>query len=137
MAERTINVASGATYIEKQENNFYGESQQVWNDAKVERSELRENVEREKPDVLASPEAMRLWELCKESGLVDDACMPKVSQQKAAILASVMADVLELCPRWAPFERLWGIEDLANKLSHAQMCKYYADTIKHYEDVLM
>ena len=35
MSNRTINVAAGATYIEKQENNFYGNSQQVWNDAKI------------------------------------------------------------------------------------------------------
>ena len=137
MSNRTINVASGATYIEKQENNFYGESQQIWNDANIERDKEVAVAEGKMPEVLAKPEAMRLWDICRERGWVDDELKPKVSQTKAAILASVMADALDLCPRWAPFEQLWGISDMANKLSHAQMCNYYADTIRRFEEMLI
>lgn len=39
--------------------------------------------------------------------------------------ADVMADALALSPRWAPFERLWGIKDLVHKHSQAKLCGYY------------
>jgi len=90
----------------------------------------------EMPSILNTDEAKRLWQIAQEHGFVDEAFMPKMSQQKAAMLASVMADILSLSPRWSPFEQLWGIKDLATKLSVAQVRDYYASTMKEYEMAL-
>ena len=88
------------------------------------------------PDVLRSPDAMRLWAVAKAQGWVDEDLQPLVSMNKAAILASVMADALGLSPRWKAFEELWGKYDWANKLTAAMNCKYYPDTLKEYAERL-
>lgn len=85
------------------------------------------------PNPLNTPQAHNLWDIAKAEGWVDENLQPKISQPKAAILASVMADILRLSPRWQAFEQWWHIDDLANKLSHAQSRNYFADTQKEYE----
>lgn len=114
-------VESGATNVEHQENYYDG------------RKKL---AEADSGDVFDTDEARTLWKLATEQGWVDDDRQPVLSQPKAAILASVMGDALHLSPKWAPFETLWRIPDLANKLSHAQNCQYYAETLKDFESVL-
>jgi len=47
-----------------------------------------------------------------------------------------MADMLQMQPRWAAFEQLWGIDELANQLSRAQNCEYYGTTMKDMEKAL-
>ncbi len=105
--------------------------------------EVRTTVETEQkakgedvPSPLRTEDAMRLWAIAKEHGWVDDNLQPLISMNRAAILASVMADVLGLSPRWRCFEELWGNHDWANKLSAAQNCKYYPDTLKEYAEYL-
>lgn len=87
--------------------------------------------------VLDTTEAKELWDKAAAQGWVDENRKPKISHNKAAILASVIADILRLSPRWEAFETLWGISDLANKLSRSQNCKYYSDTLKMMEDALI
>lgn len=88
------------------------------------------------PDALQTDEARALFGKAKEHGWVDEQMQPLVSQPKAAILASVMSDKLELSPRWASFEKLWGIPELANKLSKAQLCNYYSESLAEFEAAL-
>lgn len=104
-------------------------------DGLAEEAEAAEQV-KAGPDVLRTPEAMVLWQTAQENGWVDDRLQPTMSQGKAAILASVIADRLELSPCWPPFERLWGIRDLAVKFSKSHECKYYADAFKEYSSAL-
>lgn len=91
----------------------------------------------EEVDVLDSPEAWRLWDIARERKWVDKDRQPLISMNKAAILASVMADVLELSPRWAAFERLWRVSILGSKLCKAMDCSYYADTLREMEKALL
>lgn len=78
------------------------------------------------PPELDTPQARDLWRLAQEQGWVDERLRPKLpSDNQAAVLADVMADALALSPRWAPFERLWGIKDLVHKHSQAKLCGYY------------
>lgn len=87
---------------------------------------------------LDTPEAMALWRKAQAMGWVDEDRQHLLkSQKKAAILASVIADILCLKPCWAPFERLWCISDLANKFSQAKQCSYYPDTSKEYRNTLI
>lgn len=89
------------------------------------------------PAVLDTPEARRLWAIARQNGWVDEELQPCMSQPKSAILASVIADCLNLSPKWPPFEDLWDISDLANKLSHAQLKNYYSDIYRAYIDKLI
>ena len=71
-----------------------------------------------------------LWRLAQGQGWVDERLRPLLnSDNQAAVLADVMADALALSPRWAPFERLWGIKDLVHKHSQAKLYAYY-DTLR-------
>ena len=85
---------------------------------------------------LESPEALRLWEIAEDRGWVDASRKPRLSENKAAVLADVMADCLNLSPRWKPFEDLWEIEDLCNKRSKALNQKYFADLQREFKDAL-
>ena len=68
--------------------------------------------------------------------LLDANRKPRLSENKAAVLADVMADCLNLSPRWKPFEELWEIEDLCNKRSKALNQKYFADLQREFKDAL-
>lgn len=87
--------------------------------------------------VLRTERANELWEIAKEQGWVDDNLMPKISDGKAAILASVMAEVLQLpAPMWSQFENLWNKKKLSVALSKARDCNYYSSLYKEMERAL-
>lgn len=90
----------------------------------------------EEGDKLHSNEAKQLWEKCKDMQWIDDNLQPKVSEPKAAVIASVMSDILNLSPRWEAFENLWGIKEMPNKLCKAQNAKYYPEFFKTVEKKL-
>ena len=60
------------------------------------------------PDVLATPEAMRLWRKTQKAGYVDEHFQPICSRPEAAILAFEMAKRLGIKDKWKAFETLWG-----------------------------
>lgn len=90
-----------------------------------------------KNNVLSTPEAETLWAKAIKRGWVDENKQPLISNQKAAILASVMADELKLSPRWEAFEKLWNIKNMPNCLCKAQDCSYYAPFMKSVEAALL
>ncbi len=87
-------------------------------------------------EALDTEEAHSLLDIARQKGWVDDNLQPRVSQPKAAILASVIADELGLSPRWTAFEELWAIDDLATKLTKAQDCHYYSSFLKEVEEAM-
>lgn len=88
----------------------------------------------EEVSVLRTERANELWEIAKEHGWVDDNLMPMLdSDGKVAILAKVMATVLELSPQWQPFEELWNKKDLSVKFSKAKDYSYYPSLYKEVE----
>lgn len=89
------------------------------------------------PASLATEEAMEMWAKLRKRDLIDEDYQPTMSQKRAAILASVMSDILQLSPRWAAFEQLWGITDLSTKLSQAQNTQYYPQVLQQIEKVLI
>lgn len=84
------------------------------------------------PDVLSTPEAMRLWRIAQEHGWVNERLQPTLDMTKATILASVMADELCLKPRWKPFEMWWKISNMSTRLTRAQYYHSYPETISEY-----
>ena len=61
----------------------------------------------ELPEVLATDEAMALWEKVQAAGYIDDDFQPTVSRSQAAILADEMAGRLGIKEKWKVFETLW------------------------------
>ena len=60
------------------------------------------------PDVLATPEAMALWEKVQQAGYVDEHYQPLLSRTQAALLADAMAERLGIKEKWKVFEALWN-----------------------------
>ena len=127
---RVFNFSKEVTYIEHQEVTveagavFYNGPKQ---------GGRKMNGEEQSADIAPARELLMKAQEC---GWLDENMQPLISQNKVAILASVIADEAGMRPRWAPFEQLWGIDNLANKLSHAQMCKYYSESLKEFERCL-
>ena len=59
-----------------------------------------------------------------------------MSHPRAAILAVVISQKLDLNPKWTFLEKLWGIKDLATLHSKAKERNYYAALFKEYSNLL-
>ena len=59
------------------------------------------------PEVLATEEALALWEKARAAGYVDDNYQPLISRTQAALLADAMAERLGIKEKWKVFEGLW------------------------------
>jgi hypothetical protein len=64
--------------------------------------------ERNLPDILATEEAMALWEKVQRAGYVDENFQPLISRTQAALLADAMAGRLGIREKWKVFEALWN-----------------------------
>lgn len=93
--------------------------------------QTQQNKPQEKGE-LFTPEAQKLWEICRQNGWVDENLQPKMSVNKIVILASIMADILELKYRWQPFEELWNKKSLASVYSNSQLRNYYDTCYKKF-----
>lgn len=60
------------------------------------------------PKVLATDEAMILWEKAQDAGYVDANCQPLISRTQAALLADAIAVRLGIKEKWKVFESLWN-----------------------------
>lgn len=85
---------------------------------------------------LSSDKAMAIWQKLRNQHLVDKQNKPLMSHPKAAILAVVISQKLDLNPKWTFLEKLWGIEDLATLHSKAKERNYYAALFKEYSNLL-
>ena len=85
---------------------------------------------------LSSDKAMAIWQKLRNQHLVDKHNKPLMSHPRAAILAVVISQKLDLNPKWTFLEKLWGIEDLATLHSKAKERNYYAALFKEYSNLL-
>ena len=69
------------------------------------------------PEALSTAEAMKYWKRLEELGFVDSdlQLLPDTSRKQAMYIADVFSDKLKLKAKWKPFERLWGIGNLAQE----------------------
>lgn len=104
--------------INEQHNTFTG------NDMKTQSVRTATNADGTTvcpPPALATPQAQALWQKAQEAGWVDERLQPRaISQNMAAVLASMIASKLNLNPTWPPFEQFWGIRNMAQKYTIAQ-----------------
>ena len=94
-----VYVASGGQHVETQVN--IGAQQPLPNPPQKGR-------EARLPEVLATDEAMSLWEKVQRAGYVDAYCQPTISRTQAALLADAMAERLGIREKWKVFETLWN-----------------------------
>ena len=109
--EKTIEInvyEKGSWHVDNVENqHFYGEK---WAELpKAEKSNLSAL-----PDVLATEEAMALWEKVQDAGYVDAHYQPLISRTQAALLADAMAERLGIKEKWKVFEGLWNRKYMRN-----------------------
>ena len=64
------------------------------------------------PEVLATEEAMALWEKVQKAGYVDENFQPLISRTQSALLADAMAERLGIREKWKVFERLWNRKNM-------------------------
>jgi hypothetical protein len=59
-------------------------------------------------EVLATDEAMILWQKAQQAGYVDGRYQPLISRTQSALLADAMAERLGIKEKWKVFETLWN-----------------------------
>ena len=94
-----VYVAPGAQHVETQVN--------IGNPPPPKREGSLKG-ERNLPDILATEEAMALWEKVQRAGYVDENFQPLISRTQAALLADAMAGRLGIREKWKVFEALWN-----------------------------
>ena len=87
------------------------------------------------PDVLATPEAMRLWRKAQKAGYVDEQFQPLISKPLSAVLAAEMARRLDIRDRWKPFELLWNRKNMFKDYYEAQQQKQYSESAKMMKEL--
>ena len=87
------------------------------------------------PDVLATPEAMRLWRKAQKAGYVDEQFQPLISKPLSAVLAAEMARRLDIRDRWKPFELLWNRKNMFKDYYEAQQQKRYSESVKMMKEL--
>lgn len=88
------------------------------------------------PDPLHTPKAMALWKKLQAKGWIDETLQPKVSNRKAAIIASVLSETLNLNPRWTAIEKLWERVNLSTEYSKSTYAHYYGPFLKEVTNTL-
>ena len=74
------------------------------------------------PDVLATPEAVKLWEVAQREGWVDEQYQPKPSlpRWKKAIIANVMGEMAGVRNKWQVLEEFWQMRYLRQEYQEAK-----------------
>jgi len=87
--------------------------------------------------ILATDDAMVLWQKAYHAGLVDNKCQPTMNgMRRASILARAIGEKLNLNPLWEPFERLWNANNLCNSNSQAVKSNYFAEVAQLVDKAL-
>ena len=93
---------SGSQYVDHVDNQYFG----------IRPVPPKEREKRAEPtvlpEVLATNEAMALWEKVQRAGYVDDNYQPLISPTQSALLADAMAERLGIREKWKVFEALWN-----------------------------
>ena len=91
----------------------------------------------ELPEVLATDEAMILWQKAQQAGYVDDHYQPLLSRTQSAMLADTMAERLGIKEKWKVFGELWHRKNMYNDYYRAmeqQQSLRFQDKLKQLFD---
>ena len=102
-------------------------------DCKFDGTENTVKEERALPEVLATHEAMMLWQKAQDAGYVDANYQPLISRTQAALLADAIAERLSIKEKWKVFEGLWNRKYMYHDYYRAmeqQQSLAFQDTLK-------
>ena len=89
------------------------------------------------PEVLATDEAMILWQKAQQAGYVDDHYQPLLSRTQSALLADAMAERFGIKEKWKVFGELWHRKNMYNDYYRAmeqQQSLRFQDKLKQLFD---
>ncbi len=89
------------------------------------------------PEVLATDEAMILWQKAQQAGYVDDYYQPLLSRTQSALLADAMTERLGIKEKWKVFGELWHRKNMYNDYYRAmeqQQSLRFQDKLKQLFD---
>lgn len=84
------------------------------------------------PLVLATPKAMRLWQIAQREGWVDEWHQSLCTPTEASVLAYRMAEILDLETRWKYFEEFWNLPTLHNIYNSGVNRKIYETHLRKF-----
>jgi hypothetical protein len=64
------------------------------------------------PEVLATEEAMKIWQKVQDAGYIDTHYQPLLSRTQSALLADAIAVKLGIRQKWKTFETLWNRKNM-------------------------
>ena len=64
------------------------------------------------PEVLATEEAMKIWQKVQDAGYIDTHYQPLLSRTQSAPLADAIAVKLGIRQKWKTFETLWNRKNM-------------------------
>ena len=121
--------APGSQYVDKQFIIGASPTPPLQRARGVDSSEASKSL----PEVLATDEAMILWQKAQQAGYVDDRYQPLLSRTQSALLADAMAERLGIKEKWKVFEGLWNRKNMYRdyyKALNLQQSLAFQDEIK-------
>ena len=85
------------------------------------------------PEVLATEEAMKIWQKVQDAGYIDTHYQPLLSRTQSALLADAIAVKLGIRQKWKTFETLWNRKNMYRdyyKALNLQQSLVFQDKIK-------
>ena len=85
------------------------------------------------PEVLATEEAMKIWQKVQDAGYIDTHYQPLLSRTQSALLADAIAVKLGIRQKWKTFETLWNRKNMYRDYYQAQDQRktlFFQDEIK-------
>ena len=83
---------------------------------------------------LDTPEAQVLWGILMAYGYLGEDLKPvDPDAKKATLLADSIATLLQISPKWEPFERMWGMtgmEATFSSISETDSCREWIKEVK-------
>ena len=130
-----VYVASGGQHVETQINIENPPKQPTTNPEKEQPlpNPLQKERDPRLPEVLATEEAMVLWQKVQGAGYVDAHYQPLLSRTQSALLADAIAERLGIREKWKTFETLWNRKNMYRdyyKSLNLQQSLVFQDKIK-------
>jgi hypothetical protein len=112
-----VYVASGGQHVETQINigNAQPKPETLPKGKETDSAEASKSL----PEVLATDEAMTLWQKAQRAGYVDEHYQPLLSRTQAALLADAMAERLGIKEKWKVFGDLWKRNNMRGDYTRA------------------
>jgi len=120
---------SGSQHVDHIENQYIGANTKPNNPLLTSPRGGKNDL----PEVLATEEAMKIWQKVQDAGYIDTHYQPLLSRTQSALLADAIAVKLGIRQKWKTFETLWNRKNMYRdyyKALNLQQSLVFQDKIK-------